>query len=89
MSNFSAELGDVNEKFRKVLDEKFDRFEEVIRQCLNEAKQEGELRADSDTELLSGFILNAWHGALVRMKSTGNTKPLNDFKTIIFNMLKN
>ncbi len=84
MSNFSQELGDINENFRKVLDIEFDKCEAVIVQCLNEAKTQGEISEDKDTDQIGSFILNSWHGALMRMKSTANRKPLDDFYHSIF-----
>lgn len=87
MSNLSQELGDVNENFRKVLEVEFDRCETVIVQCLNEAKELGEIEAKSNTNLMGSFILNSWHGALMRMKSTASRKPLDDFYNSIFNQM--
>lgn len=87
MGNFSQELGDTNERFRAVLDDEFNKCEQIIEQCLNEAKIAGEIHKDMDTKAMSAFILNSWHGALVRMKSTANKKPLDDFFNLIFNQL--
>lgn len=88
MSNFSAELGDVNEKFRAVLDHEFKEYERIIKNCLEEAKEIREINSNIDVHKLSSFILNSWHGALVRMKSTGTIDPLNNFKSTIFEILK-
>ena len=87
MGNFSQELGDVNENFRAVLDDEFNKCQEIIVQCLSEAQTAGEIASDMDTHSLGGFILNSWHGALVRMKSTGTPRPLEDFKQLVFNQL--
>jgi len=89
MGNFSLEMADVNESFRALLDSEFNKFEEVITQCLKEAQEKGELGDEIDPALMGGFILNSWHGALVRMKSTGTIKPLKDFKSLIFQHLVN
>ena len=87
MSNFSLELGDTNENFREVLDREFNAIEAVIVACLDEARIQGELKSDFDSKLLGSFILNSWHGALVRMKSTGTIEPLEDFRTMIFRQI--
>ncbi len=87
MSNFSLELGDTNEKFRKLLDTEFNRCEIIITQCLEEAKQQKEIDKNTDTKTIGAFVLNSWHGALVRMKSTANRKPLDDFFNLTFNQL--
>ncbi len=88
MSNFSAEMADVNEAFREVLDKEFNEIQSIIEECLNQAIEEGELNIKTDTKEMAHFILNSWHGALVRMKSTGDIAPLNTFKDNIFSMLK-
>ncbi len=80
MSNFSTEMADVNEAFRSLLDDGFREQEQVIIDCLTEAQSSGEIDKQIDVELLGSSILNGWHGALVRMKTTANAKPLEDFK---------
>lgn len=87
MSNFSAELSDTNEKFRSLLDQEFDRCESIIAECLQQAQAEGSLDKDLDIQHLAGYILNGWHGALVRMKSTGNVKPLEVFRAVTIGLL--
>lgn len=87
MGNFSTELADVNEKFRFLLDNEFDKCEAIIAQCLIEAKEKSELSEKSNPKQLAAFILNAWHGAMLRMKSTGNSKPLEDCKVMVLNHL--
>ncbi|MDT7832352.1 TetR family transcriptional regulator C-terminal domain-containing protein [Flavobacteriaceae bacterium S356] len=87
MGNFSQELGDTNERFRQVLDDEFNKCEHIIVQCLNEAKQSKEIDNNIDTKSMGAFILNSWHGALVRMKSTANGKPLDDFYNLIFTQI--
>lgn len=83
MGNFSAELGDTNENFRTLLDSQFDEIQKIISQCLEEAKNKNEISKENDINLLSDFILNSWHGALIRMKSTANTKPLENFTSFL------
>ncbi len=85
MGNFSIELSDVNDQFKKLLSVEFDKFEQLIVDCLNEAVEQGQLNAKADTPTIGACILNLWHGALVRMKSTGDEKPLRDFYNLIFN----
>ncbi len=89
MGNFSLELADVNENFRSLLDQEFNEFESILEQVLIEAQEHGEMSRDLDPKLMGAFILNSWHGALVRMKSTGTVKPLEDFMTLVFQRLVN
>lgn len=88
MGNLSSEMADVNSNFRRILERGFKRQEKVIQRCLDEAKEEGEIFADLDTKVVANFILNSWHGALIRMKSDGNASALDNFKNLTFKMLK-
>lgn len=85
MGNFSAEMADTNEKFRLVLDAQFNEIQQIIATTLREAKEEGEINSNLNTNATAGFILNSWHGAIIRMKSTANSKPFEDFYQLIFN----
>ena len=87
MGNFSTELSDTNEKFRILLDEEFDKCENVISLCLQEAQENGDLNIKDDHKQIAAFILNGWQGAMLRMKTTGNSKPLEDFKELIMNKI--
>ena len=87
MGNFSAEMSDTNENFRTLLDEEFNKCEMVIAECLEEAKQQQEIPKSSEPKQLAAFILNSWHGAMLRMKTTANSKPLVDFKNLIMTNL--
>lgn len=87
MSNFSAEMADTNEKFRLLLDNEFNRCEDIITTCLTQAQEDGSLDTAHDPRMLASYILNGWHGALVRMKATGTVQPLEIFKTLTLNQL--
>ncbi len=87
MGNFSAELSDINENFRNLLDREFDRLEAVFATCLQQAQEQGTLSKDRDANQLAAFILNSWHGALIRMKTTANAKPLTDCKEMVVNVV--
>ena len=87
MGNFSTELSDTNEKFRVLLDKEFDKCESIIAQCLNEAQENQTLAPNTNTNQLAAFILNSWHGAMLRMKTTSNSKPLIDCKEMVMTKL--
>ena len=87
MGNFSIEMSDVNEQFQALLNEEFNKCEDVIAQCLQEGQEKGEIPLNLIPKQQAAFILNAWHGALLRMKSTANAKPLEDCKEMVLNHL--
>lgn len=47
--------------------------------CLEQARQRGEIAASIDCRTLAEFIGNAWEGALLRMKVSGDVAPLQRF----------
>ncbi len=87
MGNFSTELSDTNESFRVLLDEEFNRLEYVIALCIEEAQNNNSLPKNINPKQVAAFILNSWHGAMLRMKTTGNSKPLEDCRDLILNKI--
>jgi len=55
-------------------------FAEVIR----EGQRVGEIRADLDSEEAAAALLEAWHGAMLRMKIERSPAPLDRFKRLVF-----
>lgn len=87
MSNFSAELGDTNPAFREVLENEFTEIQSLIKTVLDEAQSKNEISSTLDTNSIASFILNSWHGALIRMKASANDRPLQDFLNLTFNQI--
>lgn len=87
MGNFSLEMADVNESFRKILDDKFEDIQQIIATCIEQGQEENVIKSDMDADTMAGFMLNSWHGALIRMKATSSAKPLQDFRKLIFQQL--
>lgn len=38
-------------------------------------------------EAMAGFIISAWQGALIRMKAVAGPQPLDNFQTMVFEVL--
>jgi TetR/AcrR family transcriptional repressor of nem operon len=87
MSNFSAEMADINNQFQNLLAKGFAEQEGTIRECIAEGQESGEISTDVPAELMAASIINGWHGALVRMKAEANMKPLEDFQKFFLNRL--
>ncbi len=66
---------DVRAKIVTVLSEKVALIEEVLK----EAQAEGRIPKESDPAVIAEFILNAWQGALMRMKASKSREPLDAF----------
>ena len=52
---------------------------QILQDCLEQAREAGELAADEDCASLAGFIGFAWQGALARFKVGAGLAPLNAF----------
>lgn len=85
VGNLAAEMSDLSEPFRVKLDESMDRIIYVFTTLLDQAQGAGDIAADIDTQETAVFILEAWHGALTRMKVKKSSAPLDTCYKFIFN----
>jgi TetR/AcrR family transcriptional repressor of nem operon len=84
VGNLTQEMADRDDAFRETLERVHAELQGRIAETLREAQSEGDVPADRDPDLLAEFLVNAWHGALLRMKSAGNDRPLQAFLTEVF-----
>lgn len=87
IGNLSQELSSQNEKFRARLDDVFLGWQQQFARCLDEAKQAGEIAADTDTKKLAEYLLAGWQGAILRSKMCKNVAPLQSFMDIVFSQV--
>lgn len=85
IGNLAQEMGDLSEPFRARLRQAMDNMTSTLADVLDDAKAAGELEPDTDTIETAIFIIEAWHGAIIRMKITKNSEPLKLFSRFIFN----
>lgn len=55
--------------------------------AIREGQQSGGIAAGVNAEQFARFMINAWEGAVVRMKITKERQPLDDFFTVTFPIL--
>lgn len=84
LGNLGQEMADINELFRDRISTHFDRWTARIALCLDEAVVSGDLSADVDSTMLAGSVLDAYEGALLRMKVVKNTAPVKAFLNVYF-----
>ncbi|AJZ91600.1 hypothetical protein VW41_22535 [Klebsiella michiganensis] len=87
LGNLSGEVADHSEIIRLKLQDKLNRWSEVIEDCLKEAQQLNQLDSALPAEALSRFILNAWEGALLRMRVEKDATALQEFRLFVFEHL--
>jgi TetR/AcrR family transcriptional regulator, transcriptional repressor for nem operon len=78
LSQTIATLGPV---LRKRLQESFRTWQASILHVLQQAQDSGDLDPDIDAEDAAAFLIDAYEGALVRMKSEGVAAPFRRFRT--------
>ena len=87
IANFSLEMSDLNESIRKKLDEAFGKMNHKVTLFLEKARDQGELSDATDLEGLAHFILNCWEGALLRVKVSKNSAPMDLFEGFVFDQM--
>ena len=82
--NMGLEAAEHSEVIRQRLSEIFAEWTLPFVEVIREAQTLGEIRADLDSEEASAALLEAWHGAMLRMKIERTPAPLDRFKRLIF-----
>ena len=52
------------------------RYRDKLREALARGQREGDFRADREAATMADFLLDAWQGALLRMKIERSVAPL-------------
>ena len=86
MCNLSTELADERPAFQAVLDTHWAGLTTVLAQCLNKVDL-SEIGLEHLTPAQAAdWLMNAWSGALTRMKASGTDEPLALFMRTIFKL---
>jgi len=84
MCNLSTELADERPAFQAALDTHWQGMTAVLAKCLDNIEL-SEIRLEHLTPAQAAdWLMNAWSGALTRMKASGNDEPLALFMRTIF-----
>lgn len=81
------ELADRDDESRRTLFALFGRWRHRIADCLREAQLRGEIERDADCDEIAGFLLDAWEGALISMKTSRSSAPLERFVRVAFDRI--
>jgi TetR/AcrR family transcriptional repressor of nem operon len=76
LGNLIGEIGDSSDICRIALQTTLNRYRDVLESGLSKAQQEGTIRTDKSAREMADFLVNAWQGALLRMKVEKSTAPL-------------
>jgi TetR/AcrR family transcriptional repressor of nem operon len=84
IGDFSLEAAPVSDMLRERLAAIFTEWRAPFAACIAEAQAIGEIAATFAPDELADFLLASWEGAILRMKVTRNSEPLERFKRIAF-----
>jgi len=82
--NMGLETAEHSEIIRGRLSKMFAEWTVPFADVIRQAQIAGEIRADLDPEEAGAALLEAWHGAMLRMKIERTPAPLDRFKRLIF-----
>jgi TetR/AcrR family transcriptional regulator, transcriptional repressor for nem operon len=82
LGNLAQSIAAHSEVLQRELHRSFIAWQEDFRTVLREAREAGELPEYLDPDETAAFLIDAYEGALVRMKAEGNIKPLQRFRSM-------
>jgi TetR/AcrR family transcriptional regulator, transcriptional repressor for nem operon len=85
--NFGNEISDHSDTLRTAVRDGLRSWATLVSAVLTEAQQEGTVRADLDPERTAGFVVNAWEGTLIEVRTSRSTEAFDSFFTIVFGAL--
>jgi TetR/AcrR family transcriptional regulator, transcriptional repressor for nem operon len=84
LGGLGQELSGVSELFRGRIEECFSEIARRIAVCLGEARESGDIPADSDTKRMASLLVDCWEGAALRSRLRGNAAPLTTMLDFYF-----
>jgi TetR/AcrR family transcriptional repressor of nem operon len=76
LGNLMGEIGDTSEICRESLQSAVKRYRDLLQSGLAKAQQQGTVRSDKSAEEMADLLMNAWQGALLRMKIEKSSTPV-------------
>jgi len=76
LGNLIGEIGESSGLCQDALRAAVRRYRDKLREGVARGQREGSFRADMDSAVMADFLLNAWQGALLRMKIERSVLPL-------------
>jgi TetR/AcrR family transcriptional repressor of nem operon len=84
IGNLSVEISPDSKPLRTRLSRIFAEWREPFAACIAEGQEAGDIADAFPPGDLADFLLCGWHGAMLRMKVDRSSKPLEQFKAIVF-----
>jgi TetR/AcrR family transcriptional repressor of nem operon len=87
LGNLAQSIAAHSDVLRRELHLAFAAWQRDFQQVLREAREQGELPSHLDPDATAAFLIDAYEGALVRMKTEGSIAPLQRFATMTLDCL--
>jgi len=84
IGDLGQELAASNPRLRERLDGILRSWRERFAACIREARQAGELPPSYDPQVIAGFILSGWEGAVLSAKVMQSPQPVQEFLDTLF-----
>jgi TetR/AcrR family transcriptional regulator, transcriptional repressor for nem operon len=84
IGNFSIELADQSRPVRERLTAIFAAWTRALEACIREAQRTGAVRSTRDARTLAALLLNAWEGAVMRVKVDKDDTAFRQFMAVVF-----
>ncbi len=81
LGNLIGEIGETSEICRSAIRCALVRYRDKIAQAIERGQREGHLRPDKTAVEMADLLVNAWQGALLRMKIEQSVRPLEDCRS--------
>lgn len=76
LGGLGQELSGANVVFRRKIEKCFTEIAERTAECLEEARQRGDIPAGSDPRRMASLLVDCWEGAALRSRLRGSASPL-------------
>jgi TetR/AcrR family transcriptional regulator, transcriptional repressor for nem operon len=76
LGNLMGEIGDTSDLCQRSLQLAVQRYSDLLANGLKKAQMEGTVRIDKSADDMADLLVNAWQGALLRMKIEQSSEPL-------------
>ncbi len=77
LGGLGQELSGVSEVFQRKVEWCFSEIAGRIAVCLEDARKQGDIPADSDPNSMASLLVDCWEGAALRSRLQGDAAPLN------------
>jgi TetR/AcrR family transcriptional regulator, transcriptional repressor for nem operon len=87
IGNMGQEMAALDDEFRSRILKVFNSWADYIVDCLNQAKERGEISDSVDVTEVSRFFWFAWEGAILQAKLERSVEPIEQFRSVMFKLI--